>query len=123
MSEDERRKQWDAMTEEQQRCYLVERERRKQAAQGEGKGKVQAEDDKVERSILERKRELDDLKKKGQAREAELIREKWEKLTDDEKAQYLRERMERDKAAQTMKAQQNKAGEGSGLSAEDKEKL
>jgi hypothetical protein len=123
-----KRAKWDAMSEEEKRKYLAEKERRhKDTSQAKAKTPEQAKKERWEKLTDEEKKQyLTEREKRKAAAEAsdpkaaaESKREKWDKMSDSEKERYLQERKKRQRA----KVASKKLGEGSGLTAEEKANL
>ena len=121
------KEKWGKMSDEEKKVYLAEREKRKKAetskdpstSQSGGKEGVskknwgELSDEEKKRYLVEREKSS---KPKSREEEAAAKAEKWDKMSDEDKKRYMHEKQNRDQARRAAL----KAGEGSGLSAEEK---
>jgi hypothetical protein len=123
------KEKWEKMSDEEKKIYMTEREKRKKAEsskdpppsplggkeEGSKKKWNELSDEEKKRYLAERERS----KPKSREEEAAAKAEKWDKMSDEDKKRYLEEREKREQARRAAL----KAGEGSGLSAEEKATL
>ena len=123
---------WSKLSDKEKKLYMSEREKREKAGtsrdppttpQSGAKGTASSKEKRDGMSDEEKRRFLAEREKRRspESREAEAAAkaEKWDKMSDEDKQRYLQERQKREQARRAAL----KVGEGSGLSAEDKENL
>jgi len=121
------KEKWGKMSDEEKKVYLAEREKRKKvetskdpsnshAREKEGASKKKWDeltDEEKKRYLVEREKRS---KPKSREEEAAAKAEKWDKMSDEDKTRYMHDKQKREQARRAAL----KAGEGSGLSAEEK---
>lgn len=121
------KEKWGKMSDEEKKLYMAEREKRKKVqsskdpSTSQSGGKEGASNKKWdELSDEEKKRYLVEREKRSKSKsreeEAAAKAEKWDKMSDEDKKRYMHEKQKREQARRAAL----KAGEGIGLSAEEK---
>jgi len=121
------KEKWGKMSDEEKKLYMAEREKRKKVQSSKGPSTSQSggkegaskkkwdelSDEEKKRYLVEREKRS---KPKSREEEAAAKAEKWDKMSDEDKKRYMHEKQKREQARRAAL----KAGEGSGLSAEEK---
>ena len=124
------KEKWEKMSDEEKKVYMAEREKRKKVGSskepptsksgekedGSKKKWNELSDEEKKRYLAEREKRS---KPKSREEEAAAKAEKWDKMSDEDKKRYMQEKQKREQARRAAL----KAGEGSGLSAEEKATL
>jgi len=124
------KEKWGKMSDEDKKAFMAEREKRKKVEtrkdpqtspsggkeDGSKKNWNELSDEEKKRYLAEREKRS---KPKSREEEAAAKAEKWDKMSDEDKKRYMQEKQKREQARRAAL----KAGEGSGLSAEEKATL